>query len=172
MDIPSGSPYITQVGGTTLTMNGAGATFAAETVWNDRTVNPNGGNWGSSGGICTLYSIPSWQSGTSMAGNSGSTTKRNIPDVALTANNVYSTYDNGSAGSTGGTSCSAPLWAGFMALVNQQAVANGLPPAGFINPAVYALSQTANYTNCFHDTKTGDNAWSASAGKFSAVTGL
>jgi hypothetical protein len=171
VNVPSGSPYIIQVGGTTLTMNGTGASFASETVWNDRTVNPNGGNWGSTGGICTLYNIPAWQVATSMAANNGSTTKRNIPDVALTANNVYSTYDNGSAGSTGGTSCAAPLWAGFMALVNQQAAANGGASAGFINPAIYTLSRTANYTNCFHDTTTGDNSWSKSAGKYAAVTG-
>ena len=152
-------------------MNGTGASFASEIVWNDRTVNANGGNWGSSGGISTYYSIPAWQTNTSMSANGGSTTKRNIPDVALTANNVYSTYDNGSAGSVGGTSCAAPLWAGFMALVNQQAAANGSAPAGFINPAIYALSHTANYTSCFHDTTTGDNSWSSSAGKFVAVAG-
>ena len=173
VNIPSGSPYITQVGGTTLTMNGSGVSFASETVWNDRTTNSNGGYWGSTGGICTLYNIPSWQVATSMAANSGSNTKRNIPDVALTANNVYCTYDNGSAGAFGGTSCAAPLWAGYMALVNQQAAANGIPPAGFINPAVYNLSRTANYTNCFHDTTTGDNAWpnNLSSGKYAAVTG-
>ena len=168
---PSSCPYITQVGGTTLTMNGAGASFASETVWNDRTVNANGGNWGSSGGISTYYAIPSWQTNTSMAAAAGSTTKRNIPDVALTANQVYSTYDNGSSGSTGGTSCAAPLWAGFMALVNQQAASLGNSSVGFINPAVFAISHTANYANCFHDTTTGDNSWSSSGGKFFAVVG-
>ena len=171
VNAPSSCPYITQVGGTTLTMNGSGASFAWETVWNDRTVNANGGNWGSSGGISSYYPIPSWQGGTSMAVNGGSPTKRNIPDVALTANNVYSTSDNGSAGSVSGTSCAAPLWAGFMALVNQQAAVNGSAPVGFINPAIYMLSHTANYTNCFHDTTAGDNSWSSSSGKFAAVAG-
>ncbi len=168
---PSSCPYITQVGGTTLTMNGAGVSFASETVWNDGTVNPNGGNWGSSGGISTYYPIPWWQTNTSMAASAGSATKRNIPDVALTANQVYSTYDNGSAGSTGGTSCAAPLWAGFMALVNQQAASLGNASVGFINPAVFAISHTANYANCFHDTTAGNNAWSSSGGKFAAVAG-
>ena len=70
-------------------MNGTGASYASETVWNDRTLNANGGNWGSSGGISTYYAIPSWQTNTSMASNGGSTTKRNIPDVALTAEYVY-----------------------------------------------------------------------------------
>ncbi len=167
---PSSCPYITQVGGTELT-NGANGIFVVESVWNDRTVNPNGGNWGSSGGISSYYPIPWWQTNTSMAANAGSASKRNIPDVALTANNIYSTYNNGSGGSTGGTSCSAPLWAGFMALVNQQAAANGASPVGFLNPAVYAIANSPNYNNCFHDTKLGDNSWSSSAGKFVAVAG-
>ena len=54
---PSSCPFITQVGGTVLTMNGSGASFASETVWNERTANPSGGDWGSSGGISTYYSI-------------------------------------------------------------------------------------------------------------------
>ena len=52
-----------------------------------------------------------------------STSMRNVPDVALTADNVYVTYNNGGSGNFGGTSCAAPLWAGFTALINQQAVA-------------------------------------------------
>jgi hypothetical protein len=168
---PSSSPYITQVGGTVMNTNGFNGAYTSESVWNDRVVNPNGGNWGSSGGISSYYAIPSWQANTSMASNGGSTTKRNIPDVALTADYVYSTYDNGGSGRTGGTSCAAPLWAGFMALVNQQAASQGAASVGFINPAIYALSATANYTNCFHDTTVGDNSWSSSGGKFAAVAG-
>ena len=87
---PSSSPYITQVGGTTLTMNGKGASYASETVWNWGYDSNAGGYVGSSGGISSHYSIPSWQTNVSnMAGSGGSTSFRNIPDVALTANNVY-----------------------------------------------------------------------------------
>ena len=57
-----------------------------------------------------------------MTANQGSTTMRNMPDVALTAENVYVRAD-GVDYSVGGTSCAAPLWAGFTALINQQAVA-------------------------------------------------
>ena len=57
----------------------------------------------------------------------GSTKLRNIPDVALTADNVFVDYGNGSRSVFGGTSCAAPFWAGFIALVNQQAAANGKP---------------------------------------------
>jgi subtilase family serine protease len=166
---PSSSPYITQVGGTTLTMSAAGGSFVSEKVWNW------GGGSGSSGGVSSSYSIPSWQTSVNMTANLGSTTQRNIPDVAMTADNVFVYYGRGSGGTFGGTSCAAPLWAGFMALVNQQAAALGNAPAGLINPAVYAIGngQIAGYgySACFHDTTTGNNFWSASPAKYPAVTG-
>ncbi len=93
---PSDSPNITQVGGTTLT-TGAGATYASEMVWNWRIPNepPRAGYAGSSGGISTYYPIPSYQQGINMVANYGSTTMRNVPDVALTADNVYVVSNNG-----------------------------------------------------------------------------
>ena len=69
----------------------------------------------------------------------------------------------------GGTSCAAPLWAGFTALVNQQAAINGHAPVGFINPAVYAIAAGPGYLNCFHDTTTGNNTWSGSPNLFYAT---
>ena len=81
---------------------------------------------GSGGGISSYYAIPSWQTNVSMANNGGSMANRNIPDVALTADNIFVSYNNGDASGTYyfmGTSCAAPLWAGFTALVNQQSVA-------------------------------------------------
>ncbi len=166
---PSSSPYITEVGGTTLTMNGSGSSYASETVWNW------GGGSGSSGGVSSYYLIPSWQANISMGANLGSTTQRNIPDVALTADNVTVYYGNGSSDVFGGTSCAAPLWAGFMALVNQQAASSGNSSGGFINPAIYAIGKGQNtnfsYAACFHDTTTGDNFWNASPANYPAVDG-
>ena len=166
---PSSSPYITQVGGTTLAMNNAGASFASETVWNW------GGGSGSSGGVSSYYAIPSWQSGISMTANLGSTTQRNIPDVAMNADNTFVYDSGGSPDDLGGTSCAAPLWAGFIALVNQQAANLGQSPAGFINPAIYVIGKGQNagyaYSACFHDTTTGNNFWSGSRTKYPAVSG-
>ena len=54
----------------------------------------NGSYVGTSGGISSYYSIPAWQQGISMTANGGSTTYRNIPDVAMTADNVYAAYGN------------------------------------------------------------------------------
>ncbi len=165
IEFPSDSTNITEVGGTTLSTTGPGGTYVSETVWNW------GGGTGSSGGISTRYPIPSFQQGISMAANGGSSTMRNVPDVALTGDNVYVKYNNGGSGTFGGTSCAAPLWAGFMALVNQQAAAAGKPYAGFINPAVYNISKSANYATAFHDVTTGDNTSTSSPGKFYATAG-
>ena len=168
---PADSPYITQVGGTTLTMTSAGTSYSSETVWNwDIRYGPGADGIGTCGGISSVYSIPSWQTNVNMAFNGGSTTFRNMPDVALTADDVFVIADGGVFYASGGTSCAAPLWAGFTALINQQATNNFLPPVGFINPALYAIASTANYTNCFHDIITDNNTWSQSPNFFYAVS--
>jgi len=171
--VPSSSPYITQVGGTTLTMNGSGASYNSETVWNWGYDSSAGGYVGASGGVSSYYAIPAWQQGiNSFSTNGGSTTMRNIPDVALTADNVYVTYGNGSTGDFGGTSCAAPLWAGFMALVNQQAAAGGQANGiGFINPAIYEIANESIYNSAFNDITTGNNTWPSSPDSFYAVPG-
>jgi len=165
---PCDDTNITIVGGTTLTTSGPGGAWVSEKVWNW------GGGTGSSGGISTRYTIPPWQQGISMAANQGSTTHRNIPDVAMTADNVFVIADNGRNLNVGGTSCAAPLWAGFTALANQLAAANGEPPVGFINPAVYAIGKgltASSYVSNFHDIVTGNNENSSSPSKFVAVAG-
>ena len=93
---PASSPYIITVGGTTLTTTGPGGVWSSETVWNWGL--HNGSYVGSSGGISSYYSIPSWQTNLSMTANGGSTSYRNIPDVALTADN--GTISNGRFGSS------------------------------------------------------------------------
>jgi uncharacterized repeat protein (TIGR01451 family) len=167
---PADNPYITVVGGTTLSTSGPGGTWTSEKAWN--WYNNGSGTNGSSGGVSTSYSIPTWQQSVSMSSNQGSTTMRNIPDVALTADNVWVTYNNGSSGAVGGTSCAAPLWAGFMALINQQAIANGKQPIGFLNPSIYTIGTGGGYGSAFHDITTGNNTNKSSPTKFSAVSGF
>ena len=156
---PSDDPYITVVGGTMLTTSSAHA-WAAETAWD-----------GSGGGISTLYPIPSWQQGVDMSANQGSTTMRNVPDVSMVASNVWVVADRGSSFPVLGTSIAAPLWAGFTALVNQQAAANGKPGMGFMNPALYRIGKGPNYAQAFHDIKSGNNATTSSPKRFVAATG-
>ncbi len=168
---PSSDPYITEAGATTLSTTGPAGAYVSETVWNwDVEFGPVDDGIGSSGGISSYYTIPWWQTNVSMTANGGSTTFRNIPDVALVGDNVLVVADAGVEYDVGGTSCAAPLWAGFTALVNQQAANAGHAPVGFLNPALYALSRSQFYTNVFNDITTGNNTWSASPKQFFAVT--
>jgi subtilase family serine protease len=166
---PSSSPHITVVGGTTLT-TGTDGSWSSETVWNWGL--DNGNYVGSSGGISSYYSIPDWQTNVSMALNMGSPTNRNLPDVALTADNIYVAYGGGTSGDFGGTSCATPLWAAFTALMNEQSLGAGRTTMGFINPPLYALGESTNYNECFHDITNGDNISANSTNEFFATTGF
>jgi subtilase family serine protease len=155
---PCDNPNITVVGGTTLSTTGPQGNWVSETTWSWFT-SPEIGqtNNASSGGISPSCPLPLWQQGISMSACQGSTNFRNIPDVAIVGNNVYIFADQVIGYEIGGTSVSTPLWAGFTALVNQQNAALGLPPAGFLNPALYAVGRGANYSSCFHDITAGNN---------------
>jgi len=154
LDAPDDDPYITLVGGTTLATAGPSGAWLSEAVWNAQE---GLGGYASGGGVSTIYSIPPWQQGVSMSANKGSTTKRNTPDVAMVADNIFIVADNGQPEITGGTSASAPLWAGFAALANQQAAAASLPAIGFVNPAIYQIGTNAAYAACFDDIRMGNN---------------
>jgi uncharacterized repeat protein (TIGR01451 family) len=165
----SDSPYITLVGGTTLSTSGPFGNWQSETVWNWNSTGT--GTAAGGGGISPTYAIPSYQQGVNMRRNGGSTSFRNIPDVALTADNIWVISDNGVGGSVGGTSAAAPLWAAFTALVNQQAANVGQPPLGFINPAIYTIGKGPLYNQCFHDITTGNNTNANSPNAFFATRG-
>jgi uncharacterized repeat protein (TIGR01451 family) len=166
---PADDPYITIVGGTSLTTTGPGGAWSSEAAWNRGGAGLGAGATG--GGISTTYPIPLWQRGINMNADHGSRTMRNLPDVAAVAENVWATYNNGSSLSLGGTSCSAPLWAGFNALVNQQAVSFGRAPVGFLNPALYAIGLGSSYKTCFHDIIVGNNTNGISPTEYFAVAG-
>ena len=157
---PADDANIVSVGGTDLTTSGAGGPWSSETAWAD-----------SGGGISPdSIAIPSWQqiSGVINSSNHGSTTLRNGPDVSAEANFDFYFCADQKACSTGlgGTSFAAPMWAGYLALANQQAAANS-ETIGFINPIIYpqAAAGGTTYSNLFHDITSG------TSGSFSAVTG-
>ncbi len=154
VDDPASQPYMTGVGGTSLTTSGAGGPYSSEKTWNGGSITNGGGG----GGISTVWAIPSYQSGAvGSAASKGSTTMRNVPDVSLDAdpNMGYAIYYGGKWVVYGGTSCAAPLWAAFTALVNQQRALNGLAALGFANPPIYAAAQGANGAADFHDIADG-----------------
>ncbi|HXF09562.1 MAG TPA: protease pro-enzyme activation domain-containing protein, partial [Desulfuromonadaceae bacterium] len=169
---PSASTNIIQVGGTVLVTTNP----VSETAWNRGAQidlgPPKVTNYiGTSGGISLSNAIPSWQTGISMVTNHGSTTRHNVPDVAMTGESVHVKYGNGASAAVGGTSVAAPLWAGFTALINQRAAQVGQPPVGFINPAIYALGKSTNYSAVFNDVTSGNNFWPATPTNFPAVPG-
>lgn len=165
MNEPS-SPYETLVGGTSLTTTGGKGSWVAESVWN----RGSGSGTGTGGGISAVYPIPWWQTNVITIANQGSSSFRNSPDVALVSSNVLVIID-GLSEKVGGTSIAAPLWAGVTALINQQASQYGLPPVGFLNPALYAIGLGPNYHSCFHDITIGNNFSPGSPTKFSAEPG-
>ena len=154
---PSEDAYVTSVGGTVLTTSSPGGPWQSETAW------PLSG-----GGVSShSFPIASYQAPLINSANQGSTTVRNYPDVAAIAQSVYF-CGGGGCETTGGTSASAPVWAGFMALANQQ---TGGSSIGSLNPSIYAIAQGTNYANDFHDITTGNNFNPASPSLYSAVAG-
>jgi subtilase family serine protease len=161
---PADDDFITSVGGTDLTTTGAGGAWNTETGWVD------GG-----GGISPdKFAIPSWQVTAAAGCAKCSKTVRNGPDVSANANfTFYVCADQTTCTENlyGGTSFAAPMWAGFLALVNQQAVLNGNPVLGFVNPALYTAYSSSAYDADFHDILTGGNTFGATVG-YDLATGI
>jgi len=157
---PADDDYVVSVGGTDLITASAAGPWKSETAWVD-----------SGGGISPdKIAIPSWQklSGVINSSNKGSTTYRNGPDVSANANFTFYTCADQTAclaNEYGGTSFAAPMWAAYIALVNQQLASQGKGTIGFINPTIYAQNVTSVYDTDFHDITSGKS------GSYSAVTG-
>jgi hypothetical protein len=173
---PASQPFVTGVGGTTLSSLGPPP---GETAWN------NGGNptslfpvqgGASGGGVSQLWPMPSYQSSAPSslhvigANSSGSSCLaqsgycRQVPDVSADAdpNTGYLIYWNGSGGdptspsgwqAVGGTSASAPLWAALLADINSSCHGSAI---GFANPALYSVAGSA-YASDFNDIRSGNN---------------
>ena len=149
VDDPSSQPYMTGVGGTQLFVN-SDRSFNHETTWNDGSASAGAGG----GGESIIWTKPSYQTGLG-----SSATYRNVPDVSINADpsTGYAIALNGSWTLYGGTSCAAPIWAGFTALVNERRANNGSSPVGFVNPVIYQIGQGSRYTSDFHDVNDGSN---------------
>ncbi len=157
---PADDANIVSVGGTDLVTASAAGPWKSETAWSD-----------SGGGVSPdKIPIPSWQqlTGVINSSNKGSTVYRNGPDVSANANFTFyvcADQTTCSANLYGGTSFATPMWAGYVALANQQLVANGFSTLGFINPYLYSFGVSSNYDTDFHDITAGKS------GKYSAVKG-
>lgn len=162
--IPADCAGVLTVGGTTLSINSTGG-YEGETAWNDST----GGGYVSNG-------EPKYQLYANITNPYGLLGK---PDVAADGDPATGVvvYTNGTWAVIGGTSLSAPLWAGFVADVNQMRAGNGLKPLGFLNPFLYEVVYGVNgssplYSQDFHDIISGyNNPWSSGPG-WDPTTGL
>jgi hypothetical protein len=183
VDDPAAQPYITGVGGTSLTasMNPQGiGIYNGEVVWNDGTFQNSAR--ASGGGISMYWTMPSWQhafgvpssdsSAVPCAADTGNTGQncREVPDVALSAAPVdgyiiYCTVGSTCLGQSwltvGGTSAAAPMWAAMIALANEKSLHDGNFNLGFINPLLYQLAVSGyntTYQADFHDIAIGWNS--------------
>jgi kumamolisin len=149
----SSDPFVIAVGGTTLHIGPDGST-ASEIGW------ANGG-----GGKSIYFAKPDWQTGAGISG-----TRRLVPDVSAAADPEQGALIvlHGRPQQIGGTSWSAPVWAGFCALINESRVTNGKPPIAFLNPAIYPLAGS----NAFRDIVSGSNGAFHAIPGFDLVTGL
>src|SRR5205823_2297544 len=147
VDYPASDPNVSGVGGTTLSTD-ANGNYQSETAWS-----------GSGGGVSTSFNTPSWQ-----AGSNG---KRTVPDVASDAdpNTGYAIFTACGWQVFGGTSCAAPMWAGFTALFDAKS-GNKL---GNADPALY---QAGNGGTGFHDVTSGSNGGFNAGTGYDEVTGL
>lgn len=158
VDDPASQPYVVGVGGTSLNVASAGGGYESESTWSDPTPEffgpPRGSGGG--GGISDVWMTPDYQNTVSTL---ASTNQRNVPDVSLNSdpNTGYSIFYSGGFTVYGGTSCAAPLWAAFTALVNEQRETNGEADLGFPNPTIYQIAQGPHSGSAFHDIRDRSN---------------
>ncbi len=162
---PASDPYVLAVGGTSIQITDANGTVNGEQTWNDQGIGATGG------GLSAVFDEPDYQRG--VTNQQMLYGKRGLPDVAFPAALSYALYLSSTSGLgrrnpawrhwtvTGGTSASAPCWAGLIALANQM---NGAP-LGLVQPALYALGGQG-----MHDITEGNNTFAGVQG-YHAQTG-
>ena len=162
VDFPAASPFVLGCGGTKLL--GSGSVISSEVVWNEGN---RGGATG--GGVSKFFALPAYQASAKVPKSPAGKAGRGVPDIAGDADPFtgYQIITGGKAGVIGGTSAVSPLWAGLLALINQQLAKHGKKPAGFINPALYT---TVAKAGALHDITQGNNDIDGNLKKYPAGT--
>ena len=158
VDDPASQPYVTGVGGTSLSLN-SDNTMHEQDAWNDKYGATGGGN-------SSLWVMPSWQANAQLGSNYSTGVPchaspgyfcREVPDVSLDADPatgyvIYCAVPGISVCSintpwliAGGTSAAAPMWAAYIALVNEKSLRDGNFNIGFLNPLLYQIFHTGEY---------------------------
>lgn len=168
LDSVASLPEMTSVGGTTLSTNATGG-WLSEQAWFDVPLSQ-----GTGGGVSTLFDLPPWQQGVADAvAPDRRTGQRMTPDIAAVADPFTGVKIvlNGDLVVGGGTSQSAPLWAGMAAVMNQYLLANGGRQIGEVNPVLYRIAAGAPLP-AFRDVTLGGNAVDTAGPGYDLVTGL
>jgi subtilase family serine protease len=154
-NLPASDPLVLAVGGTTLSASHKTGRYRSERAWGLPYGQAGSQFQASSGGFSRLFTRPSYQD--HVPGISG---YRAVPDVAADAapNTGMAVITSAAAGrytvtGSGGTSASAPLWAGLIALADQYARRH----LGFVNAALYRIARGRHFHKAFHDVTVGNN---------------
>ena len=163
---PSTLPTVTAVGGTSVFESEQGVYFK-EYAWSSPLDQSGGG-----GGASQFYAIPTYQKNESKPAGRGN---RQVPDIAADGDpsTGFHVIFGGRDGQVGGTSAATPLWAGTVALINQDLKQKGLREVGFANPALYWMGENGSKLSPqpFHDVSAGNNLGFDAAAGWDFATG-
>ncbi|HEX6664873.1 MAG TPA: S53 family peptidase [Gaiellaceae bacterium] len=155
-NLPASDPLVLSAGGTTLTAGHTNGAYINESAWGLPCGEPGSHFQASGGGLSHVHGRPSYQDHLPGIG-----VGRGVPDVAADAcpdtGFPVVTADGGgryTISGHGGTSASAPLWAGIVALADQHAGRH----LGFVNAALYRIGRSRLYRKAFHDVTAGNNS--------------
>jgi subtilase family serine protease len=155
VNLPAADPLVLATGGTSLHASHATGTYHGETGWGLPFGSPGTQFQASGGGFSRRFARPGYQNGVP-----GVAATRGVPDVSADASPhtgmALVISDGGhqyTIRNSGGTSTSAPLWAGMVALADQYARRH----LGFVNPAIYRIARSDSYHEAFHDITEGNN---------------
>jgi subtilase family serine protease len=155
VNLPASDPLVLAAGGTTLTASHKTGAYISESAWGLPFGDPGSHFQASGGGLSRVFARPSYQDHIAGLG-----AYRGVPDVAADASPhtgmaVVTARGGGKYTITGsgGTSASAPLWAGLIALADQHAGHR----LGFVNAAIYRIGHSRRYHQALHDVTAGNN---------------
>ena len=154
VEYESSDPCVVGVGGTSLRLTATGQ-VGTELAWS-----------GSGGGKSILFARPSWQKGKGVPQG----TKRLVPDVSIAADPHFGAFVwlQGARQTIGGTSWSAPMWAGICALLNEARAKAKKTALPFLNPLLYPLNGSA----AFRGITQGSNGHFKAGPGYDQVTGI
>ena len=171
VNIPASSPFVLAVGGTDMAVDPATGQIAAQTAWSPDgsfSLGSVSAPAASTGGFSRYYVRPTWQYAPGLP-PFWSEPFRGVPDVALAATYPgYVTWLDGKSQAYGGTSASAPTWAGFLADIESEI---GGPLGSEVMPLLYTFAAGAA-PQVFRPVTQGNNIGFHAGPGWNPVTGL